>query len=222
MDGLVITLKDDGSFQMKDGPFTASVTYDHETPARPWILSSLQDGAKDASNFEVIAIFASLDEALKEMVKVVCEGRDWIRFMVSLPCGASFFRPGRVPAENVMASLGWVHIKTLVAHTVRSYGSDYSAADVVDIISLNITDESIEVGTAVDVGSYNGMTNWCIDLRRPCHEFLQVSAVSDAVTKAFDGLLHGGQPLYDFFPTYPIRKATAEIVSLADRAKTAA
>jgi hypothetical protein len=217
MDGLVITLKDDGSFQMTDGPLTASVTYEPETPTRPWILSTLRNEGKGTSQFATVAVFGSLDDAMIEMVKTVAEGRDWIKFMVSLPCGASFTRPGHVPAENVMASLGWVHVKTLVAHVVRSYNSGFTAEDVADIVDLNIKDESIEVGTAVDVGTFNGQTNWCIDLHRNCHEFLRCDAISDAVSKAFDGLLHGGQPLYDFFPTYPIRKTTAQIVSFPDR-----
>src|SRR5690606_30555412 len=150
------------------------------------------------------AAFGALDDALKEMIELVCGDRDWIRFKVKLPCGASFIRPGHIPAENVMASLGWVHVKTLVGHMVRSFHSGYSPDEVSEIVADEIWGEDIEVGSVADVGRYGDETFWCIDLKRHCNEFLRYEDIPSAVSTAFVGLLGPGQPLYDFLPTFPI------------------
>jgi len=217
MDGLVVSLTDKGSFELSNGRLSAVVSYDPDSPERPWSLCSSIEGGSEPSESEALAIFGALDDALKAMVDLIYGDRNWVRFMVQLPCGASFTRPGRVPAENVMASLGWVHVKTLVTHVVKAYHSDYSSDDVAEMFQASLLDEEIEVGYAVIVGAFRDENHWCIDLRRDSHQFLRYEHLGRSVSQAFQSIMNENNPIFDFVPTFPIRKSSAEIVSFGER-----
>lgn len=222
MDGMTISLTEAGSFELTDGPFTVSVTFDEALSPRPWVLSSLLDDNCRMSSFDAEGSFASLDEALAEMMNLMADGEEWSTFRVKLPCESTFIRPGKVSAENVLASFGWVHVKTLIGHLVRAFPSVLGASEVIEMVSAEIADANIEIGTPSAAGGYGDDAFWCIDLRRDCNSFIRYDAIQSAVSDAFGGILGGSPPLYDFVTTYPIREATAQIVSFPERARFAA
>lgn len=113
MQGFEVTLEDHGLFLVPamhayDGD--RKIAYDSEFPRRPWVITQMDVAT---CRWERIDSFATLDEALNTAVSEA-SGLARPNYRVKLPCGQHFSRPGNVPAEAVISSLGWVYVTHLV------------------------------------------------------------------------------------------------------------
>jgi hypothetical protein len=112
MQGFEVTLEDHGLFHVpalrpEDGD--RKIAYDPETKRNPWVITEMDA----TSRWHRVLSFTTLDEALDWAVSAAT-GILRPNYRVMLPCGQHFSRPGRVPAESVLSSMGWVYVTHLI------------------------------------------------------------------------------------------------------------
>lgn len=84
------------------------VQHDCEMPHAPWILISQE---RDSDEWTRQASYDDLDQALSMAVKCSTGASD--KFKINLPCGRHVMRPGRIPVEQVLQSMGWLYVHDL-------------------------------------------------------------------------------------------------------------
>ena len=211
---LEITLQECGAFVVPNAGAAQSdirITFDSERLNRSWVGSAAADGG-----WHPAAAFERLDEALEWAVRA-STGRSGVRFKVNLPCGASFSRPGRVPAEDVMSSLDWVYVTHLIGFvcltTDNPCTEPYARRRFLGMISAN---PDVELGEATPVDG--DMRFWVGDLHIPFEGFIRVQDIKaeKEVCFAAEGI--------ETIEGYDCRKAgsgesrSAEIISFVDHA----
>jgi hypothetical protein len=108
MQGFEITLDHGRGFtipSMNDDFQMFGVQHDCEMPHAPWILISQE---RDTEEWARQASYDDLDTALAMAVK--CSTGATSEFKIKLPCGRHVMRPGRVPVEQVLQSMGWLYV----------------------------------------------------------------------------------------------------------------
>lgn len=172
MQGFEVTLEDYGQFHIPpahadDGD--RKISFDPELSRRPWIVTEMS--AEDCKWIRIES-FNSLDDALDWCVSVTT-GAAKPQYRVNLPCGGSFSRPGRVKAEDVMSSMGWVYVTHLTgfAHFAPS---EPCSETVVRRHFLSIIEESPNVRLGEITPLHEDATlMWIADLHIPFEGFIQ-------------------------------------------------
>lgn len=117
--------------------------------------------------------FRDLDEALVEMASC-CDTPE--AFSIALPCGMKFSRPGRLPAEAVMANLGYDLVGTAIAFLPFKVSIGAKAVDARRAAAEMLGQHSRFLGrvSLVDVEATGSW--WCADIRLPIGRYIHTSA----------------------------------------------
>jgi hypothetical protein len=217
MQGFEVTLEEHGMFLVPSQTpefGNLKIAYDPEFRRRPWIVLEMDLATCQWYRMDS---FVTLDEALDWAVSDVTE-INRPNYRVKLPCGNYFSRPGRIPAEEVLSSMGWVYVTHLVGFSPFTSTEPCSEALALKHF-LEITQDSptVEVGevTACDEGQN---CFWIADLRIPFDGFIRREDIETETNISFAAenipLVEG----YDCVIAVGGEARSAEILSLAEHA----
>lgn len=161
----VITLGDDGVFVAPSRDAACYLMFDSSVPTGRWLLSYDHEGAEHPA---LISIHASLDTGLRAMAEQAGWGNK--RFAVVLSDEDKFIRPGKVPASEVMAALGYVLVPSIVAFAIYDPGLEAERSEVEQAIRERLAGISVMVGAVDYVGVPD--TAWCCDLTIPFEGYI--------------------------------------------------
>ena len=205
MSGLVISLCADGAFDRGDGRW--QVARDDGFAPRPWALVS-RDGSGRSS---VLDNYECLDEALAALASSG-DGESPARFRVELPCGASFSRPGRVPAEEVMASMGWVYVRNFKGYKPLSFAAG-SCPKAVRAAFRDSLPRGAMLGQATVAGTDGATEAWCADVFVAHEGFVRFADIGSEAGAAFARVGADVVPgSFDFVAGTPAAGRGAEVV----------
>jgi len=215
MQGFEVTLEDHGMFlvpAMEAGDTDRKIAYDPELPRRPWVVMEMD--AATCRWYRVVS-FDNLDEAMNWSVSDIT-GHKRPNFRVKLPCGRHFSRPGRIAAEDVLSSLGWVYVTHLVgySHLVTDTSCSVGRARK-HFLNLTQNSPSVVVGdvTPCDEGDSR---LWIADLHIPFDGFIRREDIETEKNVSFAA---EGIPLVEGFDcTIAVggEVRSADLISLAD------
>lgn len=215
MQGFEITLENGRGFLVPslNAEFqTFYVQHDCEVPHAPWILISQE---RDSQEWTRQACYDDLDEALAMAVKCSTGSRD--RFKISLPCGRHIVRPGNVPVEHVLQSMGWLYVHDLTgfaSHVCDGPANDLSARR--HFLSLLSSRPNLRLGDVFLEHSCEdtGRSFWIADIHISFEGFVRASDIENEKDATFSSesidLVLG----YDFKARECRSAPTAEIVDL--------
>jgi hypothetical protein len=205
----VIRLRDDSSFDCGDGLW--QVVHEGGLHPRPWTLISI--GEAKVSLYDS---YECLDEALAALASCSA-GECAPAFTVELPCGSSFRRPGKVGAEEVIASLGWVYVRNFIGYMPLTFPSGTSDKAVRATFRTRLG-RSASMGQATVVGGDDAGDHWCADVFAACEGFVRYDAMQGAAAEAFAelgvGTLAG---THDFVARTNILPRPAEVFQFTPR-----
>jgi len=107
---LRITLDGDGTFTVEGPRGVFRLAYRNDDGACHWRATSPRRLSSDA---QLLGVAPNLDAAL-----ILLAGAAGVsaKIVIALPCGATFSRPGRVPAEDVLAAYGYTVVSGIVGY----------------------------------------------------------------------------------------------------------
>ncbi len=107
-------------------------------------------------------------------------------FHVRLPCGASFARPGQVPASEVLAALGYRTVRAVGACALLPLPDGAGPAEARDAAFGRIPG-GIDLGEIEPVDSEAGVTWWCCPVMVPFDGMLRLADADALVEDALAG-----------------------------------
>ncbi len=135
-------------------------------------------------------------------------------FFVALPCGARFKRPGKISAESVMASMGWIYV-----HEFLAYAGICNEALTTAELAREAFEEKVE-GTMVMVDDVDFVGDedgyWCATYVLPYDGFIHQERIVSEVAISF-----ASEGVETFSETYDFRcrklsVPNAKIINLND------
>jgi len=216
MKGFAVNLRDDGLFEASSAyPGESSVRIMHDSSDRhcPWVALTLDPGEV---KWMPLKSFHSLDDALDFAVGEVNWDRELHEYTVRIPDGMSFRRPGRLPAEQVMASAGWYFVTSLIGYVMMKTPHDGNAFDVRSELSRRLEGKKTRIGD-VDLSDRDeeGL-HWCIDLNLPYEGFIHVDDVEAEARAAF--AVEGVEviPNFNFQPRTNVAMQEASVIAFPE------
>lgn len=177
----IVQLNEDGSFTAQARGAACHLVYDSETGYGRWILIYASSG--EAAGDVPLSIHADLDDALNALV--IQTGHEDTKFSISLPNGSVFSRPGRMPAEQVLAVHGYILVETLVAYVI------YEAAVEMDKEDATRSVREVLTGCPVKLGSVDRMDDveptWCCDVTIPFEGYIHEDMLQAHVESLLSG-----------------------------------
>lgn len=211
MEGLTIKTRPCGSFELSHDGQTWRVVHEVSFRPTPWVLVAVDDKS-GPMRVGVFDSFGTIDEALAKMVDVASGGKE-CRFRVVLPCGASFLRPGRIPAEEVMFTLGWVHTKRLTGYMHLSLPVHFSPREARDAFRRRVRIPNSRVGDVQCLGRSDSESVWLADIHLDRDGFMRISEFQIEAAAAFAGI-EGMLGSYDYAMRHPIRRSSeADVIA---------
>lgn len=242
MDATTIFMREDGHFDLPAEGFTWRVLHEERyDAARPWVLVAFDAGcgltaSRIAGNLGTVMIeaarrgeaglavfdcYETLDDALVGLARQAIGGAPGSRFRIVLPCGSSFLRPGKIPAEQVMSRFGWIHVRRLRGYMMMAFPEGACAYRVHDGFRKRLPHPGIRLGEAVRVEVKDGTANWCADVLMECGRFIRADEVQTAAAGAFEPARTDMLPYFDFVPHSPTVHSEARVIPFP-RARQAA
>jgi hypothetical protein len=217
MTNLIVKLENHGFFEVPSvGGSSGSlrVGFNPEYSDAPWVVLS-----KDAEGirWELLFSYSDLDRALAYAVRLqVGADQPW-DYKIVLPCGQEFQRPGRVPAERVLASMGWLYVTHLIGYAIVPIAHAESVKQAQDYLTGIVVDTNIKVGGIDPVEG--AAAGWCANLVIEYHGFIHRDQLELELRTWFHA--EGVEILpeiYDFRCRQNV-PASAEIISFEDKRK---
>jgi hypothetical protein len=172
MSAFVVNLSETGMFEIPARSYEEAsfrVGCNPDDPALPWfVLSTDELGVK----WQRERAFGDLDSALDYAVARAFEGDRISEYDVRLPCGKSFRRPGRVPAEQVMASMDWLYVEEMLGWTAHATSINVGVMQARKEILKKAEDTQVELGSVDLVEEADGQRHWCADVHIPYQGFI--------------------------------------------------
>lgn len=224
MQGFVVALRKDGLFEAAPsapGRATVRIIHDGMAESAPWtVIAPDETGVKWAPfrNFE------SLDQALDCAAGEAFGLEANQEYSVSLPDGTRFKRPGRIGAEQVMASAGWVYVVGLIGFSMLTTSSDANVFDARTAMRRRIAGTNLKLGEVSLADSDEDGLHWCADLTLAWEGFIRLEDIEMEAKAAFAAEGVEVIPHFDFklrtslslsealvipFPTDRVRKSSA-------------
>jgi len=222
MEGLTVSLRPCGSFDLELGTVTWRVLHEVSLSPRPWALVAL-DNRGTIGRHSMFDSYATVDEALRAMVEQSGAGETGTRFRVVLPCGQSFLRPGKVPAESVLSSLGWVHTKRYIGYMVLTLHEGASNLDAREGFRSRINLPNSRLGDMACVERAHGLSRWIGDVLLDRDGFVRYQDFQEEAARAFEGIGGDMFPDYDFVARQPTFPNAASVIAFPhDRVRSPA
>ncbi|TLX15833.1 hypothetical protein [Rhizobium sp. MHM7A] len=165
-----VTLEKHGFFEVPSvEPMGGSlrVGFNPDYKARPWVILS-QD--RDGVRWEYLFSYADLDSALAYAVRHQVGVKNPWEYTVNLPCGGQFKRPGRVPVEQVMASMGWMYVTDIIGYGALSDSRLVSVEAARKVFQDRIVDTNVTLGKIDPLNEEKG--HWCANYLMTYHGFI--------------------------------------------------
>lgn len=180
--GLTVELDEDGIFSC-EGPSGRHVLFfSGDKGEERWLLTpAVTDGNVVPP---LLAWQSDLDDGLRLLVAT---SGSVDPFRVLLPSGDSFARPGKVPALEVMAALGYSVVRGLSAFVVVTEAADYDSRKLRRELVANLSGRPLEVGEVDWVEGDGDSSVWCCDLRLSFEGPLQESGAKALVKRTLAG-----------------------------------
>jgi hypothetical protein len=212
MTDLNVQLRADGLFEIKS-PFLGKSSYQivnnaDDPTSRDWNVRSFFDGdmvtfsgGDLVARWKVVNSFENLDEALDWCVSMVTGIYPVPNYIVTLPCGAHFTRPGRIPVENVMAGIGWSYVTHVKGNSVIKFPSTWTS-EAVERHYEGLVEETAVVLGSIDIcpsmeDEEDGSSSlWSADVMVPIGGFTRISEITEEASRAF--AMEGVPVLADF------------------------
>lgn len=215
MQGFEVTLEDHGLFLVPAlHPYDTDrkIAFDSEIARRPWVITQMDPAT---CRWERVDSFSTLDEALNAAVSEA-SGLPRPNFRVRLPCGQHFSRPGRVSAESVLSSLGWVYVTHLVGFAHFFSETSCSEARARKHFLAMIEESPSVVLGDVSPSDEGDSRLWIADLHIPFDGFIRREDIEAEKNNSF---AFEGIPLVEGFDcTIAVggEARSAELICLAD------
>lgn len=216
MKGFVVHLREDGLFEapaVAPGGSSVRIVYESADQRHPWVAMSLDDmGVK----WRRMKGFHSLDEALDFSVSQVNWERTVCEYSVRLPDGMSFQRPGRLPAEQVMASAGWVFVTSLIGYAMVTTERNGNAFGVRAVMAKRLLGCQARIGDIDLSDADEEGLHWCIDLSLPYEGFIKVEDIGAEAKAAFAADKVDVMPHFDFRPRSNVAMTEATVIAFPE------
>lgn len=164
MQGFEVKLSDTGMFEipaLAPGWESFRIGCNSEDVGTPWcVLGTDETGVK----WRRIRSFSTLDQALNFAVSSVENDESIREFNVLLPCGGRFRRPGRIAAEEVMASMGWIYVETVTGFAMLSTPATSGDLQARKEFLKIIEDTQLTLGSVDLTDEVDGKRHWCADV----------------------------------------------------------
>ena len=186
-----VTLLTDGAFEIVS-PFPGKRDYRvvHEGiyEACPWkVISELGESGvwRDENSFQ------TLDEAIDWCVAMSSETFPVPGYGINLPCGSFVTRPGKVKLEDVMASMGWLYVVSVLGHSPIQYGRGTSYATVAAYFEDLVEDTAAILGnvdlcTKPEESVEKGRELWIADITIPVCGFIHTATATETFRAVFE------------------------------------
>lgn len=178
-----VTLEKHGFFVVPSvGPMGGAlrVGFNPDYEASPWVILS-QD--RDGVRWEYLYSYADLDSALAYAVRHQVGVKNSWEYTVNLPCGGRFKRPGRVPVEQVMASMGWMYITDIIGYGALSDPRILDEMEARQVFEDRISNTNITLGKIDPLNEEKG--NWCANYLMAYHGFIHRDALQSEMGTCF-------------------------------------
>jgi len=211
MRGIEISLREDGLFEAKasvPGAEGVRITHDVRHPDAPWIALGVDE---TGVRWVQLGAFSSLDGALDFAARSV-SGDLRQAYSVVLPDGTRFLRPGRKPAEEVMASAGWVFVTSLIGFFMVQTEPGTGVFDARRTASETIASADVMLGEVHFVEADDDGLHWCADVSLEYDGFLRIEEIETEARAAFAAAGADVLPYYDFRTRVPVAGRSATII----------
>ena len=226
MQGFVVALREDGLFEAasgRPGHSSVRVIFDGYSPASPWVAIAL-DGT--GVMWERLDSFQSLDSALDFAVRQAFLMDALHEYSVKLPDGTSFKRPGRIGAEQVMASAGWLFVNSLIGFSMVATPVSSTVFDARAEMLRRIAGTTLKLGeVSLSDQDEEGM-HWCADLTLAYEGFVRIEEIDKEARAAFSAEGVDVIPHFDFRTRTSVVSSQAAVIPFPEdrivRKRTAA
>lgn len=199
----------DGFETVGHGPMgrIVKVLFEDNVPSMPWMVVEQDvDGVK----WTVLNTFGSLDDAL--ILAMSTAHGDVTKFTVRLPDGSSFSRPGNKPAEQVLASFGWVFVTELIGFMMHKSGKAETSFEVRSDIQKQIDSQDVRLGE-VHLSDENLLENhWCADLSLDYFGWVRSDEIEAEAMAAFNAEKVDVIPYFDYRARPHVSASTAVVI----------
>jgi hypothetical protein len=212
-----VTLEKHGFFEIPSvEPMGGSlrVGFNPDYEAAPWVILS-QDG--DGVRWQYLFSYADLDSALAYAVRHQVGVKNPWEYVVTLPCGSQFQRPGRVSAEKVMASMGWVYVTDLIGYGILYDANIDNEPAARSVFQRRIVDTNVVLGKVDPASDKNG--EWCANYSISYHGFIHRDDLQSELRICFH--CEGVDILPDIFDYRCRQKVTSTAEVICFKAKRA-
>lgn len=220
MRGFIVNLREDGLFEaLSADPARPAVRVmcDSSHPGSPWtaIVPDLE-----GAGWTGVASFHSLDDAL-DFAVAEATGLPVTSYEVRLPDGIRFSRPGRVGAEQVMASAGWLYVSSLIGFAMTTTPQGTTPFQARAAMRTRIEGTQAVLGDVCLSDEDEEGMHWCADLMLPFEGFVRMEDIEAEARAAFAAEGIEVIPHYDFRTRTSLRTAGASIIPFpADRIRS--
>lgn len=158
--GMTVELDEDGIFSCSGPAGDFVLFFSGDKGEERWLLTRAADDEGGVP--PLLAWQLDLDEGLRLLVATAGSVDP---FKVVLPSGESFGRPGKVPALEVMAALGYSVVRGVNAFVVLSDSAEVGADVLRRELLWRLRDRAVEVGALEMVEGDGESSVWCCDLK---------------------------------------------------------
>lgn len=184
------------------------VGFNPDYEATPWVILS-QD--RDGIRWDYLFSYADLDSALAYAVRHQVGVKNPWEYTVNLPCGGQFKRPGRVPAEQVMASMGWMYVTDIIGYGPLKDSRLVTVEAARKVFQDRIADTNVTLGKIDPLNEEVG--HWCANYLMTYHGFIHRDELQSELRICFQSEGVAILPdVFDFRCRHKVM-ATADVIS---------
>lgn len=176
---VLVELNEDGSFTTHGRGMDCHLIYDPSPEGSRWLLLHSTNDQVD----HPLSAHASLDEALVALVGAAHDDCD--SFSVSLPSNDLFSRPGKLRAEEVLATLGYALVDGLSAYAVYSPSTELTLDEALRSFREMMHGYPVTMGSAAFIGDLENA--WCCDFRVAFEGYVHRDAMQGYVESLLAG-----------------------------------
>lgn len=180
--GLTVKLDDEGIFSCEGPEGSFVLFFSGDKGEERWLLTKASEDPTVVPS--LLAWQQDLDEGLRLLVATAGSVDP---FRVELPCGDGFARPGRVPAAEVMAALGYSVVRGVNAFVVVSDSATVPPERIRRELLWRLKGRQVEIGDLEMVEGDGESSVWCCDLKVQFEGPIRENGARWLVTKALAG-----------------------------------
>jgi len=167
----IVEMCEDGSFTAQARGAECHLIFDPASAGGRWLLLYRSQGAPEDL---LLSMHDDLDEALAGLAAQADNDGGW--FTIRLPDGNTFSRPGKVPAEEILATFGYMLIEGMTVYAVYESASELSDAEAERAVREMLTGYDVRIGSVDRIGDAD--PSWCLDMVLPFEGYIHRGALT--------------------------------------------